>query len=451
MNDILFSIAGTIGETSIVTQSHLPANTNQALAIIKGTDRMFVPVFLKLQLDSFVSRVVKAKARGGAMSNVSLGDLMSLRVFLPPLAEQHRIVAKIEELFSDLDAGIASLKTAQAQLKIYRQAVLKWAFEGKLTAEWRKEKQQKGELKSTDELLAQIKAEREKRYKEQVKEWETAVKAWEAGGKVGKKPTKPKMLKEVEPLSEEAIAELLGLPEGWIYVRSESISDFITKGTTPDKDELRASRGDIPFIKVYNLTNSGTLDFSVNPTFVSNEIHAVFLSRSKVIPGDILMNIVGPPLGKVSLIPDTFKEWNINQAIARYRLLEFVWNKYFLHYLLSQVTIDRMSKKAKATAGQFNLTLEICREVEVPVCSQEEQKEIVQEIESRLSICDSLEATINENLQRAEALRQSILKHAFEGKLVPQDPNDEPAEKLLERIKQEKSKRLDKQLKIEGI
>lgn len=115
-------------------------------------------------------------------------------------------------------------------------------------------------------------------------------------------------------------------------------------------------------------------------------------------------------------------------------------NKYLMYYLLSQVTINRMSKRAKATAGQFNLTLEICRDVEIPICDQLEQEQIVQEIESRLSICDQLEATIIENLQKAEALRQSILKQAFEGKLVPQDSNDEPAEKLLERIKNEKLK-----------
>ena len=125
-----------------------------------------------------------------------------------------------------------------------------------------------------------------------------------------------------------------------------------------------------------------------------------------------------------------------------------------MYYLLSQVTIDRMSKRAKATAGQFNLTLEICRNTEVPICSPEEQGEIIQEIESRLSICDQLEATITENLQKAEAMRQSILKQAFEGKLVPQDPNDEPAEKLLEQIQLERQEKrppqTSKQLKIKG-
>jgi len=103
VDDVLFSIAGTIGEISIVKDNHLPANTNQAFAIISGYSRVLVPNFLELQLRSFVSARTKAKARGGAMNNVSLGDLKELRVFIPPLNEQHRIVAKIEELFSELD------------------------------------------------------------------------------------------------------------------------------------------------------------------------------------------------------------------------------------------------------------------------------------------------------------------------------------------------------------
>lgn len=197
----------------------------------------------------------------------------------------------------------------------------------------------------------------------------------------------------------------------------ENVCFFITKGTTPKKTELM-SEGEIPFIKVYNLTFDISLDFTIEPTFVSKEVHTGFLSRSIVYPGDVLMNIVGPPMGKVSIVPDIFSEWNINQAIVRFRCNENLYNKYLAYFLGFSETVEKMKSKAKATAGHFNLTLEICRNIEIPLPSIEIQKQIVNSIEVKLSVCDQIEKTIEQSLQQAEAMRQSILKQAFEGRLI---------------------------------
>ena len=428
---ILFSSRAPIGYVVISANEICTNQGFKSLVPSKEIFNEYIYYYLKAS-----KQLAEKYASGTTFKELSGKSFSILPIPLPPHKEQKRIVERIEELFSDIDQGVESLKTAQKQLKVYRQAVLKWAFEGKLTEAWRKQRDP-STIKTGEALLTQIKAERENRDRQQLAEWEEAVEMWEAIGKVGKKPTKPQKLQEPSPLTTTELAVLPALPLEWCYVRAEAICDFITKGTTPSKEQLFSGSGDVPFIKVYNLTDSGSLDFTVNPTFVSTETHNGFLNRSKVLPSDVLMNIVDPPLGKVSLVPNTFNEWNINQAIVRYRALNVLLSKYLMYYLLSQVTIDRMSKRAKATAGQFNLTLEICRNTEVPICSPEEQEEIIQEIESRLSICDQLEATITENLQKAEALRQSILKQAFEGKLVPQDPNDEPAEKLLEQIRLE--------------
>ena len=191
---------------------------------------------------------------------------------------------------------------------------------------------------------------------------------------------------------------------------------FITKGTTPAKKELFSGHGEIPFVKVYNLTFSNKLDFSIDPTFVSNATHKGFLKRSITYPGDVLMNIVGPPMGKVSIVPHDYPEWNINQAIARFRCGEKLNNKFLAYYLGFSDTIKKLKSKSKATAGQFNLTLEICREIEIPLPNIEEQQRIADEIDNRLCICDIIIDTINQSLQQAEALRQSILKQAFEVK-----------------------------------
>ena len=355
IGSVLLAMYGSIGKLGI---AGVRLTTNQAIAFTQqlfGITNRFLFYYLILQKSKLM-----AMGKGGTQKNISQTVINSLTVPLPPLAEQHRIVAKIDALFSKLDKGVEMLQIIRQQLWTYRQAELKWAFEGRLTG---------ASFSGTRKL--------------------------------------------------------------------EELCFFITKGTTPKKMDMIPMEGEIPFIKVYNLTFNGTLDFSIDPTFVTQDTHNGFLSRSKVFPSDVLMNIVGLPMGKVSIVPDKYSEWNINQAIARFRCNDELNNRYLAHYLLCASTINAISKKTKATAGQFNLTLEICRNIEIPICSIDEQLNIVESIESRLSVCDKLESIVDENLTKAAALRQSILKKAFAGNLVPQDPNDEPAEKLLERIKAE--------------
>lgn len=350
---------------------------------------------------------------------------------LAPFIEQNKIVQKIEELFSEIDDGIQTLETAKKQLDVYRKAVLIQAFEGKLTEEWRALNSDK--LPNEAFFLSAINHDREERYKKQIAAWNQELLDWEKSGKTGSKPKKPKPLPRIE--STQLSTE--GLPKGWVKTNLENVCDFITKGTTPAKDALFANQGDIPFIKVYNLTHKGYLDFSIDPTFVSNETHEGFLKRSKVYPNDVLMNIVGPPLGKVSIVPDTYPEWNINQAIAIYRS-NLIDSKYLSEFLLNENTVRAMMSQSKATAGQFNLTLEICRNFPIPVCSKLEQAEIVKSLSENLTNAQYLQETIDQQLEQLTLLKQTVLQKAFSGELVPQDPNDEPASVLLERIKAEK-------------
>lgn len=380
---------------------------------------------------------INTRAKGSGTPHVDPDLLWNYDFPIPPLNEQNRIVAKIEALFSEIDNGIDSLSKAKFQLEQYRQSLLKSAFEGKLTEQWRAdyEKNNGKPLPTADELLKQIQDARQAHYDQQLAEWELAVKSWEENGKEGKKPVKPKYLEKLETLLAD------NLPENWLSINASYICDFITKGTTPAKPNLYNGKGDIPFIKVYNLTKTGKLDFTINPTFTDIETHNNFLARSKVFPNDILMNIVGPPLGKVSIVPDDYPEWNINQAIVIFRPL-FLLPKYLKSYLLSDFTIKDMEKQGKTTAGQFNLTLEICRNVPIPICSKEEQNYLNDALEARLSEIDKNISEIITQLKKAEVLKSAILQKAFQGKLVPQDDNDQPASNLLEQIKQEREQAL---------
>lgn len=154
---------------------------------------------------------------------------------------------------------------------------------------------------------------------------------------------------------------------GWRLVTAADISVVpITKGATPSGATGVSDTG-IPFLKVYNLTFDGSLDFSIEPTFVAPEVHSKELARSRVQAGDVLMNIVGPPLGKVSILPPNFPSANINQAIARFRMREGIYPGYIAAYLLSDWAQRWLGSRSKKTSGQQNLTLELCQTLPVPL------------------------------------------------------------------------------------
>lgn len=337
----------SLGKVALTSYPLCFSQDSQALI---SKDNSVLPQYALYYLAQ-ATQIFKYQSRGTTISGVTKKQLKELPFPLPPLPEQERIVAKIEELFTQLEAGTSAVERVQVGLRRYKASVLKAAVSGRLV---------NGNLEIEE----------------------------------GK------------------------LPEGWRWARAEDICEFITKGTTPKANKLFSGSGDVPFIKVYNLTFDGTLDFSVNPTFVSKETHAGELARSKVYPGDVLMNIVGPPLGKVSIAPDTFPEWNMNQAVARFRPLEFCDRKYLSIALRTEDVLSWAVKRAKATAGQFNLTLEICRDLPIPLPPLEEQRRIVAEVERRLSVAREVESVVEKALARSARLRQAVLKSAFKGKLT---------------------------------
>jgi len=367
---------------------------------------------------------------GVAQQKISLEKFKNILIPVAPLSEQARIVAEIEKQLTDLEAGVAALKRVQANLKRYRASVLKAACEGRLVPSEAELARSEGrDYEPADKLLEHILKERRAKW-----EADQLAKMRAAGKVLGDNKWTAKY---EEPVA-VSDAELAPLPDGWAWARAEQLCGFITKGTTPAADKLKSS-GAVPYVKVYNLTFDGSLNFALNPTFIDKNVHEGELARSRVFPGDVLMNIVGPPLGKVSIIPDTYPEWNINQAIAIFRSMPSL-NRAYLSYCLQTEVIQRWAvRKAKATVGQFNLTLEICRDLPLPLPPAAEQARIVSEVERHLSIVDECEQNLEHQFVRADRLRQSILKRAFEGKLVPQDPSDEPASVLLDRIRQERA------------
>jgi type I restriction enzyme S subunit len=281
---------------------------------------------------------------------------------IPPLNEQKRIVAKIEELFSELDKGIESLKAARAQLKVYRQAVFKHAFEGKLTADWRKERK--------------------------INEWEFIS----------------------------------------IKKAAEKIVDCLH--STPKFSELGKFCIDSNWIE----NNKVIFD---KARYVSDEIYFERIKRLKPQKDDVLFVREGSKKIGTALVVNFTFDFCLGQRMMLFRLNKNILPQYFVYYIQS----DSFKKQYNPLIGGSaspHLNISDIKKMQFPFCDFNEQNEIVQRIEAQTSVIESIAATINAELQKSEALRQSILKKAFSGQLVAQDPADEPASVLLERIRAEK-------------
>ena len=341
-SEVLISCRGAYSGKINLSPPKCFVTNNSLILEIANTDSLN-----KKYLFYVLHSVNKSKlVTGTAQPQVTINNAIELLFPLPPLAEQERIVAKIEELFSELDAGRTSLETAARQLKTYRQAVLKWAFEGKLTNENVKE----GELPDG---------------------WK-----WETMGEVIEQPkygTSKKCDYNFEGLG---VLRIPNIADGFI-----------------DSSDLKFAEFDEKEIETYSLKNGDLLTIRSN--------------------GSVDL------VGKCALITQKDEQFLYAGYLIRLRPKAENLNSKFLLYVLSSSNLrNQIESKAKSTSGVNNINSEELKSLTIPLCSLEEQQRIVEEIESRLSVCDKLEETIAGALAQSESLRQSILKQAFEGKLV---------------------------------
>lgn len=209
------------------------------------------------------------------------------------------------------------------------------------------------------------------------------------------------------------------IPKSWQVASANDLCLKVTKGTTPPKSEISDS-GEIPFIRVNNLSFNGKLNGDSDFIYVSEDAHNNFLARSIAYPGDILMNIVGPPLGKTALLGDMAKEYNLNQAVLIYRPnLQKISPNFLIDYLNSYISQQWLQSRSKKTSGQQNLTIELCKEMPVPVPPLPEQKKIAE----ILSTWDQAITTTDQLLANSQQQKKSLMQHLLTGKKRLLDDN----------------------------
>lgn len=348
-------------------------------------------------------------------------EFVEMTIPLAPTNEQQRIVAAIEQQFTRLDAGVAALKSAQARLKRYRAAVLKAAVEGKLTEEWRAEHP---DTEPASVLLQRILVERRAR-------WEADLRA------KGKDPTK---LRYEEPAAPDT-ADLPELLEGWRWARVDQVGEVqLGRQRAPQYHTGSHMR---PYLRVANVFEDRIDTSDVMTMNFTPEEYEIYSLRY----GDILLNegqsleLVGRPAMYRDEVPGSC----FQNTLVRFRAYPGLLPSFALIVFRAYLHSQRFQRIGKHTTNIAHLGAGRFAELEFPLPPISEQEQIVAELEQRLSVVSELEATVEANLKRAERLRQSILREAFAGRLVPKDPNDEPASVLLERIRQERATRQEKE------
>ncbi len=321
---------------------------------------------------------------------------------LPPLTEQHRIVNKIEELFTQLDAGIDLLQMTRVLLNQYRQSVLKAAFEGKLTEEWREANS--GKFESIEAMLQRM-----------------------------FKDPKTKLSNESDLPSDVPTAPIL--PNSWRWARVANVSASMDYGTS---EKATGPTSGVPVLRMGNI-QSGKLDFGNLKFFPTGWSE---FKKFRLEPGDVLFNRTNSAelVGKTAV----YKKHHPPAVFASYLIrvkvnIGFCHPEIMSHFINSCFGRAYIKSVVSQQVGQANVNGTKLSLMPVPLIPIREQIEILKQVDTQLSVADKFEESLSTGLTQTETIKQAILAKAFQGKLVPQDPADEPASKLLERIKAERS------------
>lgn len=397
---------------------------NQRVCKISVFSNHYHKKFLGYLLPNYLN-AINQNTSSTTVKHLSSATISNILLPLPPENEQVRIIEKLDTLLSDLDKGVAELKTAQEKLTQYRQTLLKSAVDGTLTKEWRKLNAH--EIPETGEqLLVRILKERRARWEKQKLE-EFASK--------GQTPPKDWQKKYPEPVVPDT-SGLPELPEGWVWASVDQLSLNKRYGSSSKTND---DKNGVPVLRMGNIQD-GRIDYS-NLKYLPNdhdEFPNLFLSD-----GDLVFNRTNSfeLVGKTAIFRDIGKPCSFASYLIAVRFSDLYIPDLAAYYLNSSYGREWITSVVTQTAGQANVNGTKLGELAIPLPPILEQLKIIELISKLHQEHEVRSKSILEGLAHTESQRKNIIKDAFSGKLVEQDPYDEPASALLERIKAEREAR----------
>ncbi len=400
-DEILIGMSGSLGKVAIYKYKS-PALQNQRTGKLVFYSDSLLSQSLFLHYFTNISYILEKSGKGCGVQNISATEIENLEFILPPLNEQKRIVAKLNAIIPRIDSLKTRLDKIPTLIKRFRQSVLTAAVTGKLTEKWRADHQ---EIDSLDDSLSIL----------------------------------PKKLND-SYLNVFEESQYSDLPATWIHAPLVNVGR-IQGGGTPSKSNDSFWEGNIPWISPKDMKVD---KISRGRDFISEE--AVKNSSTKLIPKNSILFVVrGMILMHTFPVALTQNEVTINQDMKGITPINQT-NPEYLFLVLKKMQNKVLSYIKEATHGTLRLEMPLIQTIAVPLPPLEEQKEIVRQVDNLFALADKLETHFQNAKARVDKLSQSVLAKAFRGELVPQDPNDEPAEKLLERIMAQKAK-MEKALK----
>ena len=412
---IIVGRKGSVGSVHFSNENCWPIDTTY---FVKPTDSLnFKFIFFLLE-----SLNLFQLDKSTTIPGLNRDNIYEQVIGLPPLNEQNRIVLKLEEVLSSLDKSKEQLENSLNQLNFYKQSILKQAFEGKLTEEWRKNK---NDLKTPQQIINEINVCQDEQYKKELIDFNTR--------KTKLKPRKPKKI----TISSEAKAlAKIKLPNEWLYIQLKDACHAVERVSSKE----RKNEDTFIYLDIGSINNNK----NIIETYKEYQWKDAPSRAQYIIKlDDILFSTVRTYLKNIAMIEEEkFNHQIASSGFTVIRVLDnFIKPKYIFKYIVSDSFVQPLNELQSGSSYPAVRNSDVFDQF-IPICSIEEQNVISEELDRQFSIINHFENTIEKHLLTIESLKQSVLRKAFEGKLSEQDSNDEPASILLERIKAEKEQYL---------